>query len=132
MRFKFLHHHAERLGQTGWDVDVVANRLRFAGNACTALQSGIVTDLTLVYGCPGLAPPPDPDAGTPDDDGGVGPGVDAGPNGCVDVCNNPCGNEACIIPPGEDVGECGPCEDDGDCCAGSLCLPSGACILVGG
>jgi hypothetical protein len=119
-------------GQTGWDVDVVANRLTFAGNACIALQSGIVTDLTLVYGCPGLAPPPPDDAGTPDDDGGTGPGIDAGPNGCTDRCDHPCGSEACLIAPGDDIGTCGPCEDDGDCCIGSLCLQSGVCIPVGG
>lgn len=121
-------------GQSGWDVDVAANRLSFAGNACVALQSGIVTDLTLVYGCPQIVEPPPPDAGIPDDDAGPGPDEDAGNpgGGCNDLCDNGCGTEACLIPPGDDEGECGPCGDDGDCCPGSLCLPSGACILIGG
>lgn len=120
-------------GQTGWDVDLAAGRITFAGNACTALQSGIVTDLTLVYGCPLPGEPPPPDAGTPDDDAGVvDPPIDAGPDGCADRCVHNCGTEACLIPGGEDIGTCGPCGDDGDCCPGSLCLPSGACIPVGG
>jgi hypothetical protein len=36
----------------GWDYDAATNQVTFYGAACTALQSGQVTDLTIVYGCP--------------------------------------------------------------------------------
>ena len=36
----------------GWDYDAGSNQVTFYGAACTALQSGQVTDLTIVYGCP--------------------------------------------------------------------------------
>ncbi|HEY3359918.1 MAG TPA: vWA domain-containing protein [Polyangia bacterium] len=36
----------------GWDYDAATNQVTFFGAACQALQSGQVTDLTIVYGCP--------------------------------------------------------------------------------
>jgi hypothetical protein len=36
----------------GWDYDSATNHVTFYGAACTQLQSGAVTDLTIVYGCP--------------------------------------------------------------------------------
>jgi hypothetical protein len=114
-------------GQTGWDVNLAAGRLTFAGNACRALQTGLVTDLTLVYGCPLPEQPPDVDAG-PDPDPEPTPEPDMPPDGCDDVCEHSCFGEACLV----DQGECGPCRDDGDCCPGSLCFPDGACVAIGG
>lgn len=112
-------------GNTGWDVNLAAGRLTFAGNACAALQTGLVTDLTLVYGCPLPQLPPDDDGG-PDPE--PTPEPDTPPDGCDDVCANDCGVQACLL----DEGECGACRDDGDCCPGSLCFPDGTCIQIGG
>ncbi|MBI1948443.1 MAG: VWA domain-containing protein [Deltaproteobacteria bacterium] len=118
-------------GQTGWDYFPQGERLRFAGNACIALQSGVVTDLTIVFGCP-IEQPPEPDAGVPLDDAGPPP-VDAGPpGGCSDRCVNTCGNQACLIDPGQSTGTCGACRTDADCCPGSLCLDDGVCLPIGG
>ena len=118
-------------GQTGWDYFPAGERLRFAGNACVALQSGVVTDLTIVFGCP-IGVPPEPDAGVPDEDAGEPP-ADAGPpGGCSDRCSHNCGNEACLIDPGQSTGTCGPCREDADCCPGSLCLDDGICLPIGG
>jgi hypothetical protein len=118
-------------GTTGWDYDAGTSRLQFAGNACTALRTGNVEQLILVYGCPGQLPP-DPDAGPqPPPDGGPPPPVDAGPPGgdCNDVCDPVCGTQACLV----DQGVCGACSDDGDCCPGEICLVgSGECINIGG
>jgi hypothetical protein len=36
----------------GWDYDPATNQLTFYGPACEALQSGMVTDLVIVHGCP--------------------------------------------------------------------------------
>lgn len=43
--------------QDGWDYDPDSNTITFYGPACDALKSGEVTDLAIVYGCPG--PPVD-------------------------------------------------------------------------
>jgi hypothetical protein len=104
-----------------WDYDPASDLLRFAGNACIALQSGIVTDLTIAYGCP---------FGEGEDEGeGEGEGEEDGEGeGCTDRCGNNCGEQACLIPPGE----CGACASDADCRPGSLCLPDGTCIIIGG
>lgn len=36
----------------GWDYDPGTNQITFYGSACQALQSGKVSDLVIVYGCP--------------------------------------------------------------------------------
>lgn len=36
----------------GWDYDANTNQLTFYGPACEAMQSGQVSDLAIVYGCP--------------------------------------------------------------------------------
>lgn len=36
----------------GWDYDPATGELTFYGAACDALESGSVTDLSIVYGCP--------------------------------------------------------------------------------
>ena len=36
----------------GWDFDSATNQVTFYGAACPQLQSGAVSDLTIVYGCP--------------------------------------------------------------------------------
>jgi hypothetical protein len=38
--------------KNGWDYDSTTNQLTFFGAACQALQSGKVSDLVIVYGCP--------------------------------------------------------------------------------
>jgi hypothetical protein len=38
----------------GWDYDPTTGTLTFYGAACDALESGEVTDLNIVYGCPGV------------------------------------------------------------------------------
>ncbi len=38
----------------GWDYDPSNGTLTFYGAACDALESGSVTDLNIVYGCPGV------------------------------------------------------------------------------
>ncbi|MBN2359845.1 MAG: VWA domain-containing protein [Deltaproteobacteria bacterium] len=112
-------------GVTGWEYYPATGRLTFSGNACIALQHGVVTDLTIVYGCP-LEQPAKPDGGTPRD---AGPGTDASGSRCNDRCIHPCGNWACLLP----EGVCGPCEGDGDCCPNSVCLiDEGICLVVGG
>jgi hypothetical protein len=42
----------------GWDYDAATNEATFHGAACTALQSGQVTDLTIVYACPRIVRSP--------------------------------------------------------------------------
>ncbi|MBK7583845.1 MAG: VWA domain-containing protein [Myxococcales bacterium] len=37
----------------GWSYDPTTNKLTFNGTACTQLKSGTVTDIDVVYGCPG-------------------------------------------------------------------------------
>ena len=39
----------------GWDYDASTETLTFYGAACDALESGDVTDLNIVYGCPSAA-----------------------------------------------------------------------------
>jgi hypothetical protein len=117
-------------GTTGWEYSPANARLSFAGNACVALQSGSVQDLTIVYGCPLAEEPPDagppdppPDAGNPPPDAGTPPGE------CNDRCEHGCGEEACLLP----QGECGPCQDNSDCCPGYVCITdNGTCIDIGG
>ena len=109
---------------TGWDYNTMTRSLRFNGNACQALRAGVVTELTIVYGCPGAATP---DAGVPVPDAGR-PTVDAGAGRCGDVCTNTCGARACR----QDTGMCGNCRNDADCCPGSLCLTDGVCLPLGG
>ena len=36
----------------GWDYNTATNQITFYGAACQALQSGKVSDLVIVYGCP--------------------------------------------------------------------------------
>jgi hypothetical protein len=38
----------------GWDYDPATGELTFYGAACDALESGEVSDLAIVYGCPGV------------------------------------------------------------------------------
>ena len=38
----------------GWDYDPAEGTLTFYGAACEALENGSVTDLNIVYGCPGV------------------------------------------------------------------------------
>ena len=38
----------------GWDYDPATGELTFYGASCDALESGQVTDLAIVYGCPGV------------------------------------------------------------------------------
>jgi hypothetical protein len=38
----------------GWDYDPATGELTFYGAACDALENGSVTDLNIVYGCPGV------------------------------------------------------------------------------
>ncbi|MFO0568420.1 MAG: vWA domain-containing protein [Polyangiaceae bacterium] len=40
-------------GANGWSYDPVTKKLSFNGSACTTLKSGSVTDIDVVYGCPG-------------------------------------------------------------------------------
>jgi len=37
----------------GWSYDPVTKKLSFNGSSCTQLKSGTVTDIDVVYGCPG-------------------------------------------------------------------------------
>jgi hypothetical protein len=37
---------------SGWDYDAATNQITFYGAICQALQSGQVSDLVIVYGCP--------------------------------------------------------------------------------
>jgi hypothetical protein len=39
----------------GWTYDPSSNKLIFSGDACDALSSGEVSDIDVVYGCPGPA-----------------------------------------------------------------------------
>lgn len=110
----------------GWNYDDASGRLTFAGNACTALRTGNVESLILVYGCPGELTPDPVDAGPE-------PGTDAGTPGgeCSDRCDPTCGTQACLLD--GDEGECGPCESTNDCCPGSICIvQSGDCVVIGG
>jgi hypothetical protein len=36
----------------GWDYDPMTNQISFHGPACQQLQSGVVTDLQIIFGCP--------------------------------------------------------------------------------
>lgn len=111
---------------TGWNYNDNNGLLTFAGNACTALRTGNVESLILVYGCPGELEPDPVDAGPE-------PGDDAGPGGgeCSDRCDPTCGTQACLLDGNE--GQCGPCESSADCCPGSICIAqSGECIIIGG
>lgn len=38
----------------GWDYDPLTNQVTFYGPACELLQSGQVTDLQIIFGCPGI------------------------------------------------------------------------------
>ena len=38
----------------GWDYDPATGELTFYGAACEAMENGSVTDLNIVYGCPGV------------------------------------------------------------------------------
>jgi hypothetical protein len=101
---------------TGWDYDPSTSLLHFAGNACVALQSGSVSDLSIAFGCPG---------GT----GGEGEGEGAGGEGEGEGA----GGEG----EGEGGGNCGgtgaQCTKDTDCCAGFLCNQSThQCLFLGG
>ena len=40
-------------GAGGWDYDEASNQVRFSGASCESLESGSVTDLVIVFGCPG-------------------------------------------------------------------------------
>ena len=42
----------ERDDPDGWLYDSVTNQVRFLGASCTALQTGTVTDIDVVFGCP--------------------------------------------------------------------------------
>jgi hypothetical protein len=121
-------------GAGGWDYDAATSALRFAGNACTALRTGNVESLVLVYGCPGQLPPADPDAGPdPELDAGTPPPDAGNPGGdCNGVCDPTCAPQACLVDaPGGSV--CGACGDDGDCCPGSICITqTGECLPIGG
>ncbi len=113
---------------TGWDYEETTSRLDFAGNACTALRTGSVESLILVYGCPNELPP-DPVG----NDAGPVPVVDAGPPGgdCTERCDPTCGTQACLLD--GDEGQCGACESSDQCCPGSVCIvASGECIPIGG
>jgi hypothetical protein len=121
-------------GATGWEYNAANARLTFAGNACAALQSGAVNDLSIVYGCPLAENPPDagppPDAGNPPPDAGnPPPDAGGGDDACNDRCVNGCGAEACLLP----EGQCGPCTGNTDCCPGYVCITdNGTCIDIGG
>lgn len=40
-------------GTNGWTYDPVTKKLTFNGTSCTQLKGGTVTDIDVVYGCPG-------------------------------------------------------------------------------
>lgn len=46
--------------QNGWDYDSVKNAVIFYGVPCTQLKSGMVTSVSVVFGCTGAPPPPPP------------------------------------------------------------------------
>jgi hypothetical protein len=105
----------------GWDHTTGTNRLTFYGDECDALQSGQVTQLVIVYGCPNAPPPPPPDAGVPDGGGMIDPtGM-----GCTSCTQ--CGTLGCVIPQGETSGTCEACGSDFDCCLGYMCM-NGTCV----
>jgi hypothetical protein len=123
-------------GAGGWDYTAATSSLSFAGNACTALRTGNVESLILVYGCPGQLPPPQDAGPDPQNDGGTPPPVDAGGGNpgdeCTGRCDATCAPQACLVDePGGAV--CGACSDDNDCCPGSICIvQEGTCLPIGG
>jgi hypothetical protein len=110
----------------GWDHETGTNRLTFYGATCDDLQSGRVTDLVIVYGCPDFPPPGRPDGGPPDGGGGGDDGgIDPTGMGCTSCTQ--CGALGCVIPPGASSGTCAACQDDFDCCLGYICQ-GGTCV----
>lgn len=89
------------------------NALRSAGDPCDEPDGGVGADGGVTDDA-GVAP-----------DGGVPP--DAGPVGCTG-CGECAAPEGCVIPPGEVAGECGPCQQDLDCCPPAICL-AGQCRI---
>jgi hypothetical protein len=103
---------------TGWDYNPATTDLHFAGNACIALQSGSVTDLSIAFGCPAQAGE------------GEGEGEGAGGEGEGEGATGGEGE-------GEGSSNCGGtgahCTKDADCCAGFLCnTQTQQCLFLGG
>lgn len=104
-------------GADGWDYDAGSNQVDFSGSTCTYLQSGQVTDLVIVHGCPGSTRPP----GGPPDGGACVPV----PGACTtnaDCCSGVCSggaNPTCAESECRSFGAS--CVTAADCCAPVVC-----------
>src|SRR5207302_5175985 len=95
---------------TGWDSDPATSLLHFVGNACVALQSGSVNDLSIAFGCPAPAGEGEGE-GAAEGEGGAGEGEGAGNCGGVGAT----------------------CATDADCCQGFICdVQTQQCLFLGG
>lgn len=65
----------------------------------------------------------------PTEETDAGPPADAGATGAAcRMCGDCRPNQGCVVPPDEETGVCGACQDDLDCCAPRSCV-EGRCVL---